>query len=45
MTVFEKLYFKQYFVFVVPISSKNVKSGVLAAESPKELQMDVSKEP
>lgn len=33
----KKLYFNQHFVFVVPISSKNVKSGVLAAESPKEL--------
>lgn len=33
----KNLYFNQHFVFVVPISSKNVKSGVLAAESPKEL--------
>ena len=35
--VWKKLYFNQHFVFVVPISSKIVKSGVLAAESPKEL--------
>lgn len=35
--VWKNLYFNQHFVFVVPISSKNVKSGVLAAESPKEL--------
>ena len=33
----KNLCFNQHFVFVVPISSKNVKSGVLAAESPKEL--------
>lgn len=33
----KNLCFNQHFVFVAPISSKNVKSGVLAAESPKEL--------